>query len=208
MSKIFDEDGDDEEFISAADAVGTVRRMQEVPGTSLKSLIEYDNIGLDGKPILSTSLRKKHEFVMAFLNLGNIGRAFQEIYDPTLNIPKATALGEDLARNDAFVSDLLALARRNVEDSASSILAEHTSILAILRDGAAANGKWSPAIAAEMARGKALGVYDLPKSKDTEVTANSEDITEATVQKVIDYLGNLKAADKKAVISLIQRNGN
>ena len=198
---------DDEEFVTAQEAQGFVGRLAEVPSQSLRALIDYSQVGLDGKPIASSSLRKKHEFVLAFLSLGNIGRAYQEIYDQTSDIKRATALGEDMARNDQFVVDLLAVARKNVEDSANSLLAEHTSVLAVLRDAAAANGKWSPAIAAEMARGKALGVYDLKIEKATE-SKTSEEVTETMVLKVIEYLGELGEADKDAVIGLIKRNGN
>lgn len=203
MSRRYKDDEEEDILVTAEEAAGYVSALQEAPPASMRALVDYSQIGMDGKPIPSGSLHKKHEFVLAFFNLGNIGRAYQEIFDASLDIKKATLLGENLAKEDQFVSDLLTIARKNIEENCSSILAEHTSILGLLRDGAAANGKWAPAIAAEMARGKALGVYDAVKASEPEALRSPESLTEDMVNKVIEYLCTLAISDKKAICSLI-----
>ncbi len=117
---------------------------------------EYDS----SLPKIEASLEKKRRFVEEFFTTGEMGVAYLKAIDPDCPHSRARHMAQTLLETDKFVRDLMGVARKNVIGSITGLLAEHTSILAELRDEARADGKYAPAIAAEIARGKALGLYD------------------------------------------------
>ncbi len=103
--------------------------------------------------------QKQENFCLAYIETGNASEAYRRAYDTEKMKPetvnnKAHALlkkGEIRARLEEL--------RRPVTESAQVTLAQHLSKLEELRDRAAEEGKYGPAIQAEIARGKAAGLY-------------------------------------------------
>ncbi len=103
--------------------------------------------------------QKQENFCAAYIETGNASEAYRKAYNAEKMKPetvnnKAHALlkkGEIRARLEEL--------RKPATESAQITLAQHLSTLEELRDEARAEGRYSAAIAAEIARGKAAGLY-------------------------------------------------
>lgn len=171
-------------------------------GLGIRDLADY-GITSDGAGslMLEPSLRKKQAFVVEFYERGDIGTAYQVIFDNTVSIDEARKRGHNLMMNDQFIRDLMTVARSRVETNMSGHLAEHVSNLAALRDLAARDRKWAPAIAAEVQRGKALGVY----ANIADDGSSTKEVTdEDMMTKVMERLMNLPAHDRANIIAMLQ----
>jgi hypothetical protein len=84
-------------------------------------------------------------------------------------------------------SGLLDTLRRQMIVDTRITLKQHLDDLKDLRDEARANGKYGPAIAAEIARGRAAGLYDEKRQKEDEFdpgTLSLEDINKQLTELV------------------------
>jgi hypothetical protein len=128
---------------------------------SLRELTSYDiDLGADGRPLIDPSLRLKQQFVFEFFDRGSLGDAYRAVYDPHVRTTVAMEKGRELIQKDQFIRDLLTVARARIEDNSASLLAEHAANLGGIRDLALRAGKFAPAVASEIQRGKALGLYE------------------------------------------------
>ena len=102
---------------------------------------------------------KQEMFCLAFIEIGCASAAYRKAYNAekmkpaTINRKAAYTLSLDKIR--ARIDFLQA----NAAEEATLTLAEHLNDLKVLRDFACGNGKYGPAVQAEIARGKAQGFY-------------------------------------------------
>lgn len=102
--------------------------------------------------------QKQEAFCCAYIETGNASEAYRRSYDaenmarPTVN--RKAALLMDNPKITARLKEL----RRPVVESAQLTLEVHLNKLAELRDAALKEGKYSAAVQAEIARGKAAGI--------------------------------------------------
>ena len=169
----------------------------------MRELIEY--AAETQLPGIETSLQRKRNFVEQFFITGELGVAYINAVDPSCDRTRAKALATSLMETDQFVRDLIGLARKNIVGSVTGLLAEHTSILADLRDGAKMDGKWAPAIAAEIARGKALGLYDRIGLGDM---ANKDPAEMSTneLQDLIESVSRLPEHERRNIAQMLLMN--
>lgn len=103
--------------------------------------------------------QKQEKFCLAYIETGNASEAYRRAYDTgkmkseTIN-KKASLL---LQRGD--IGGRLDELRKPAKENAQITLAQHLSTLEELRELAKEEGKYGPAIQAEIARGKAAGLY-------------------------------------------------
>lgn len=166
----------------------------------MRELQEYDKEF--GAPQIDASLLAKRRFVEEFFTTGELAVAYIRTIDSDAPRARARELAQILVETDRFVRDLMGLARKNVIGSITGLLAEHTSILAELRDEARADGKFAPAIAAEIARGKALGLYDRANSN----FAKEKDPTEMTnedLSGLLEAVSRLPAKERQNIAKML-----
>jgi len=155
-------------------------------------------------PSIEASLERKRMFVEEFFTSGELAVAYMRTIDHNCPPQRAKMLATQLIESDKFVRDLMGLARKNVVGSVTALLAEHTSVLAELRDEARADGKYAPAIAAEIARGKALGLYDrvgigsLSEKKPEEMSTDE-------LRALIDQVSRLPDNERQNIADLLMR---
>ena len=102
---------------------------------------------------------KQETFCLANIETGNACEAYRRAYD--CESASAATIKREASRlldNPTIATTLTAL-RAPVIQAAQVTLAGHLNDLASLRDKAADAGLYSAAISAEIARGKAAGVY-------------------------------------------------
>lgn len=102
---------------------------------------------------------KQENFVIAYLETGNASEAYRRAYnasgssDPVINVNANKLL------NNTKIAIRIAELRKPVIEQVQITLKNHLDKLAELRDKADASEKWQAAIVAEVARGKASGLY-------------------------------------------------
>lgn len=102
---------------------------------------------------------KQENFVLAYLETGNASEAYRRSYDaagssePVINVNAKKLLDSNK------IALRIAELRKPVIEQVQITLKSHLEKLAELRDKADADEKWQPAIQAEVARGKASGLY-------------------------------------------------
>lgn len=102
---------------------------------------------------------KQEAFCLAYLETGNASEAYRRAYDAAkMNPASVNRTAKELIDNPKIASRLSAL-RKPVIEKAQITLEQHLNDLKRLRDMAEAGEKWGPAIQAEVARGKASGLY-------------------------------------------------
>lgn len=102
---------------------------------------------------------KQENFVLAYLETGNATEAYRRAYKPkTTNEATLNRTAKDLVDNPKIAARVAEL-RAPVIEKAQITLERHLSDLKELRDLAQNEKKYGPAIQAEIARGKASGLY-------------------------------------------------
>ena len=102
---------------------------------------------------------KQENFCLAYLETGNASEAYRQSYDTSkMNEASVNRKAKDMIDNGKITARLEQL-RKPVIEAAQITLASHLSALERLRDKAEEEGKYSAAVTAEMARGKASGLY-------------------------------------------------
>lgn len=94
-------------------------------------------------------------------------------------------------------SGFMDVLRREMMKDTRLTLATHLQKLAELRDAASREGKFGPAIAAEIARGKAAGLYE---EKDS--TKDITDLSNLSLKEIEDKLAQLEGLQKKTANGL------
>jgi phage terminase small subunit len=102
---------------------------------------------------------KQENFCLAYIETGNASEAYRRAYDadktsaPVINVNAKKLLDSNK------IALRIAELRKPVIEQVQITLKSHLEKLAELRDKAEADEKWQPAIQAEVARGKASGLY-------------------------------------------------
>lgn len=103
--------------------------------------------------------QKQENFCLAYIETGNASEAYRKAYNAAGSSEKSVwELASKMLDNPKVISRLEAL-REQAARRALLTLERHLEELATLRDEARAEGRYSAAIAAEIARGKAAGLY-------------------------------------------------
>lgn len=103
--------------------------------------------------------QKQENFCLAYIEMGNASEAYRRAYNAAKTSEKSVwELASKMLDNPKVISRLEAL-REQAARRALLTLERHLEELATLRDEARAEGRYSAAIAAEIARGKAAGLY-------------------------------------------------
>ena len=103
--------------------------------------------------------QKQENFCLAYIETGNASEAYRKAYNAAGSSEKSVwELASKMLDNPKVISRLEAL-REQAARRALFTLERHLEELATLRDEARAEGRYSAAIAAEIARGKAAGLY-------------------------------------------------
>lgn len=102
---------------------------------------------------------KQENFCLAFIESGNASESYRRSYDVSkMNEASINRKAKDMIDNvkiRARVSEL----RKPIIEAAQINLAGHLRDLRVLRDRAEKEGRYSAAVSAEIARGKASGLY-------------------------------------------------
>lgn len=102
---------------------------------------------------------KQEAFCLAYLETGCASKAYRQVYDAARMQPKTVQNKASLLLQNEKVKGYLAALRQPVRESAQLSLAGHLQELKALRDRAKEEGKYAPAIQAEVARARAAGLY-------------------------------------------------
>lgn len=110
--------------------------------------------------------QKQEAFCLAYMETGNASEAYRRAYSPTTkNQATINRAGKALLDNSKIATRLVEL-RAPVVEAAGVTLEGHLKRLADLSLAAEGEGKYAAAVAAEIARGKASGLY----VEKTEIT--------------------------------------
>lgn len=103
--------------------------------------------------------QKKEAFCLAFLETGNAAESYRRAYDVKNMKPETIIKRSGELFSEREVKARLQELRAPAIKAAQLKLEQHLGDLARLRDAAESEGKYGPAIQAEIARGKAAGLY-------------------------------------------------
>lgn len=109
---------------------------------------------------------KQEAFALAYLETGNASEAYRRAYDAEGMKPESVNRAAKEVLDNPKIAARLEMLRAPVREAAQITLKQHLDDLKRLRDLAEASEKYGPAIQAEVARGKASGLY----VEKTEVT--------------------------------------
>ena len=102
---------------------------------------------------------KQERFCAAYVESGNASEAYRRSYDASrMADASVNRKAKELLDNGKIAARIAEL-RAPVAEAAQITLADHLQTLGGLRDKAIAAGKYGPSIQAEIARGKASGLY-------------------------------------------------
>lgn len=110
---------------------------------------------------------KQEAFCLAYLETGNASEAYRRAYDAVKMKPATVNRKANELISDGKITARLDELRRPAVEKAQVTLECHLNDLKKLRDNAEAAGQFSAAISAEVARGKAAGLYS-EKGKEDE----------------------------------------
>jgi len=118
-------------------------------------------------PLLNLTV-KQEKFCLAYLETGNASEAYRRSYNAS-SMAEATIWrkAHDLVRNGNVTARMEELRQQSIE-RAQVTLEKHLDDLKCLRDKAENAEKFGPAIQAEIARGKAAGLYNEAKNKGAD----------------------------------------
>lgn len=102
---------------------------------------------------------KQEAFCIAYIETGNASEAYRRAYSAKGMSLKTINEAASRLASDSKVTARLQELRAPAVKAAQITLEQHLADLQRLRDMAEASEKYGPAVAAEMARGKASGLY-------------------------------------------------
>ena len=103
--------------------------------------------------------QKQENFCLAYIETGNASEAYRRVYDADGMKPETVNRKAKELLDNGKITARLAELRKPAIEGAKVTLEQHLKDLERLRDDAASYGKYGPAISAEIARGKAAGLY-------------------------------------------------
>jgi len=103
--------------------------------------------------------QKQENFCIAYIETGNASEAYRRAYDAENMKPETVTKRASEMLIDGNIAGRVAELRAPVIAKAQITLEQHLDDLKRLRDLAEAAAKFGPAVQAEMARGKASGLY-------------------------------------------------
>lgn len=114
----------------------------------------------DGPVETSTVLTQKQEaFCLAYIELGNASEAYRRAYDAKNMKPESINVNASKLLADTKIALRVEELRAPAAERAQVSLEKHLNDLQALRDVSVKDGKYGPAVQAEVARGKASGLY-------------------------------------------------
>ena len=122
--------------------------------------------------------QKQENFCLAYIETGNASEAYRRAYDANKMNDNAIGVAANELMNNPKITLKLQEYRKPVVEKVQITLKNHLEKLAELRDKADASEKWQAAIQAEVARGKASGLY-VDKVEITGEVSLAEAITKA-----------------------------
>jgi phage terminase small subunit len=130
--------------------------------------------------------QKQEAFCVAYLETGNASEAYRRSYDASnMSMPSVNRAAKELVDNPKIAARVNQL-REPVLERMQVTLQGHLSDLLALREKAIVDGKWSAAVQAEIARGKAAGLY-IQKNENVNVDMSIEDIDLRLAQLLAKY---------------------
>lgn len=102
---------------------------------------------------------KQEAFCRAYLKTGNASEAYREAYDCKGSNPATVNRQAKALLDNPKIAARLQASRDKANERAEITLAAHLKSLGELRDSASADGQYSAAVSAEVARGKASGLH-------------------------------------------------
>lgn len=133
---------------------------------------------------------KQENFVLAYIETGNASEAYRRAYNAS-KMNEATINRNAKALLDSNkIATRIAELRKPVVEQVQITLKNHLEKLAELRDKADASEKWQAAIQAEIARGKASGLYidkveqSGPNGNPIEHTVSNIDVKNLTEEQL------------------------
>lgn len=156
---------------------------------------------------MSNLTPKQENFCLAYLETGNASEAYRRSYDAGgMNENSINRKAKELMDNVKIAARISEI-RKPVVEKAQITLENHLEALRILRDKADASEKYGPAIQAEVARGKASGLYiervetgaagDFDKLKDDELAKRIEQ-NEHALELARAAIGKASASARRA----------
>lgn len=114
--------------------------------------------------------QKQENFCLAYIETGNASEAYRKAYNAERMKPETVNNKAHVLLKKGEIRARLEELRCPATKSAQVTLAQHLSKLEELRELAKEEGKYGPAIQAEIARGKAAGLYVERSHIDGEIT--------------------------------------
>lgn len=125
---------------------------------------------------------KQERFVVAYLETGNASEAYRRAYDAGAMKPASVnRMAHELLLNLKIASRIAEL-RQPVVDAAQVTLSTHLARLDELSRWAQQEGNAPAAVAAEVKRGEAGGLY--VQRKQIEMTRSERDLTDAELEAI------------------------
>ena len=114
---------------------------------------------------------KQEAFCLAYIETGNASESYRQAYEAGKMKPETVTKRASELLTNGGVTGRLAELREMVANESLMTVSKHLDDLRLLRDAAKAEGKYSAAVAAEVARGKVSGFY--VEKVEAQVTANA-----------------------------------
>ena len=103
--------------------------------------------------------QKQEFFCLAYIETGNASKAYRRVYSADKMKPETINRNAKALMDNNKIATRLSELRAPVVEATQLTLEKHLKTLAELRDKAAKNCMFSAAVTAEVARGKAAGLY-------------------------------------------------
>lgn len=102
---------------------------------------------------------KQENFCLAYIETGNASEAYRRVYNTNKMKPETVNRSAKEMLDNRKIAARIDELRKPAREAAGVTLEGHLKELAELREMAKQDGKFGPAIQAEIARGKASGLY-------------------------------------------------
>lgn len=116
--------------------------------------------------------QKQENFCLAYIETGNMSEAYRRSYNTENMKPETVNRNAKTLYDSSKIAARIAELRKPAQEKALLTLDEHLARLAELSQRAGDEGKYGPAVQAEIARGKAVGLYVERIQQDVSGTLN------------------------------------
>lgn len=129
--------------------------------------------------------QKQENFCLAYIETGNASESYRRVYKSDVMSENAISVEAFKMMDSPKIANRIAELRAPVIAKAQITLEQHLSDLKRLRDLAEASEKFGPAVQAEMARGKASGLY-VDKTELTGKDGKPIEVVNPTLEIVLN----------------------